>query len=72
MGIGSLTVDHVQLNATYLVKALNDHGPLGCTSRSLLKQQHAALGGLQTMGLNFDSKRLEREAQHFHIIRQIS
>ena len=46
MGIGSLMVDYVQLNAAYLVKALNDHGPLGCTTRSLLKQQHAALGGL--------------------------
>ena len=37
-----------------------------------MKQQHAALGGLQIIGLNFDNKKLEREERHFHIIRQIS
>ena len=59
-------VDYVQSNAACLVKALNDHtylayrAPLGCTTCSLLKQQHTARGGLRMMGLKLDKKKLER------------
>ena len=69
MGVTSLMVDYLQLTAAYLVRALNDKGPLGWTTRGMLQQQHTQLGGLQTMHLHSATKKLERQAGRFHILR---
>ena len=72
MGVSSLMLNYVQLNTKYLIRALNDRGPLGMTTRALLARQHAKVAGMQNMGKAFDRPRLQKETRHLHLIKQIS
>ena len=76
MGVQSLLVDYIQLNTAYLVRALNDDGPLGIISRTLLQMQHQHLGGinpLRTKRANSrDSQEFFQESKHCHLALQLS
>ena len=72
MGVQSLMVDYVQLVCSYLTRALNDPGPLGMTTRALLREQYKRLGGLSTVKLDTSREKLQKAAGHMHLMRQIS
>ena len=73
MGLQSLLVDYVQILASSLTQALNDPGPLGVSTRALLAQQLAKVGGQQTSGPELDrlGNRVARELRPLHIAWQL-
>ena len=72
MGVTSLMVDYIQSNTSYLVKALNDEGPLGMITRSLIQLQHQHLGGLDPMTGHAHKVRFMGEAKYCHLVKQLS
>ena len=72
MGISSLMVDYVQLNAAYLTRALNDEGPLGWTTRAMMRQQHTLAAGTPNMHKDKQHRLHAAATQDLHIIRQLS
>ena len=76
MGVQSLLVDYIQLNTAYLVRALNDEGPLGIISRALLQMQHQHLGGINPLRTkranNRDTQEFFQESRHCHLALQLS
>lgn len=43
LGVVSLRVDNVQVNAACLYKTLNDAEPLGCSAAALLKEEQKSM-----------------------------
>ena len=74
-GVGqqSMMVDYVQILASSLTQALNDKGPLGESTRALLKWQQRAMGGQQTAGADYDrlGKFLARKLRPMHLVWQL-
>jgi hypothetical protein len=65
MGIQSLRVHYYQANLSALVKALNDNGPLGLTTRHLMQHQLQALQGL-------NPKDVPAAATHLRLAKQMA
>ncbi len=65
-------VDYLQNVTAYLTRALNDQGPLGTLTRSMMKMQIEYLGGMSTLTTHAQDKKLLRVAQHFHLANQFS
>ena len=73
MGQQSMMVDYVQILASSLTQALNDKGPLGESTRALLKWQQRAMGGQQTAGADYDRLKnfLARKLRPMHLVWQL-
>ena len=73
MGQQSMMVDYVQILASSLTQALNDKGPLGESTRALLKWQQRAMGGQQTAGADYDrlGNFLARKLRPLHLVWQL-
>ena len=72
MGLGSLMLDYVQLNGAYLTRALNDDGPLGWSTKALLKLQHERAAGMQILTKECSQPMLEKHTKHFHVLKRLS
>ena len=72
LGLDSLMLDYVQLNAAYLVRALNDDGPLGWSTKALLRLQHTHMAGMPTLNKDKPQRALEATTKDFHILRKLS
>ena len=72
LGLGSLLIDYAQLNGAYLTRALNDDGPLGWSTRALLKIQHERMAGMPVLSKDNPRPLLQRAAKDFHLLRKIS
>jgi len=73
LGVTSLMMDYVQSVTVYLTRALNDKGPLGTLTRSMMMLQTTYLGGMQTMDVS--NKRKARQlglTKQFHLANQYS
>eukprot|EP00877_Chromochloris_zofingiensis_P009500 jgi/Chrzof1/4803/UNPLg00807.t1 len=60
----SLRVEYDKLNLSYLVKALNDTGPLGYTTRHLIQAQLATLGTIPADAVPHAARYLRLAKQH--------
>ena len=72
MGLDSLMLDYAQLNTAYLVRALNDPGPLGWSTQALLKLQHQSMAGMQTLHKDRPQPMLQKKAQDHHLLKRLS
>ncbi|MGL4649487.1 MAG: hypothetical protein ACRC1H_08755, partial [Caldilineaceae bacterium] len=64
MGFTSLRVSYTQLNLFYLVKALNDRGPLGQATRSMMQHQLAMAGATSLAKMPAAARYLRLCRQH--------
>ena len=73
MGLQSLLVDYVQITASTLTHALNDKGPLGQSTRSLMLRQLQSSAGRQVMHLapTRDTRALASNSSHLHLLRRL-
>ena len=72
VGVISLVVDYVQANAAYLPNALNDMGPLGQSTKALLKVEQKCIRGMPTMGTELQDKRFLKFVKSYHIMNRLS
>ena len=72
LGLDSLLIDYAQLNGAYLTRALNDDGPLGWSTKGLLKLQHTRMAGMPVLSKDKPNPLLQNAAKDFHLLKKIS
>ena len=72
MGVDSLMLDYCQLGAAALARALNDKGPLGRSTKALLKAQHKIVAGMPNMCKANPTLSLGKATRHLHLVKQLS
>ena len=71
LGLTSLMVDYAQLNGAYLTRALNDDGPLGWSTKALLKFQHNIMMGMPILSRGERHPHREAHTKDLNILKKI-
>ena len=62
----------VQQSAAHLTRALNDQGPMGMSTRAMLKAEQKCVGNIQTLSTTEKNKGLLRVVRNLYTLNQVS
>ena len=72
VGVTSLMVDYLQVNAACMTNAFNDPGPLGKSIKALLRAEEACMGRVSTLEVGLQDKKYLKFIRHFYVTNRLS